>query len=101
MVTDYDVIAARYRRAKQQPWRSAIESFTLMDLVGDLAGKAVVDLACGEGFYTRRLRGQGAARVVGVDLSHEMIALARAEEAAHPSGIDYLVQDGRSLALAP
>src|SRR3954451_15223933 len=95
MLTDYDAIATRYRRAKGQPWRTAIESFTLMDLVGDLAGKSVVDLACGEGFYTRLLRRGGAERVVGIDLSGEMIALARAEEAEHPSGIDYLVQDGR------
>lgn len=101
MVTDYDVIAARYRQAKQQPWRSAIESFTLMELIGPLADEAVVDLACGEGFYTRRLRRHGAGRVVGVDLSHEMIALARAEEEAHPSGIEYLVHDAKSLSLAP
>jgi toxoflavin synthase len=101
MVTDYDVIAARYRQAKQQPWRSAIESFTLMELVGPLSGEAVVDLACGEGFYTRQVRRQGAGRVVGVDLSHEMIALARAEEEAHPSDIAYLVQDAKSLRVAP
>ena len=100
MTTDYDVIATRYRLAKQQPWRTAIESFTLMGLIGDLMGKSVVDLACGEGFYTRRLRQQGAERVVGVDLSHEMIALARVEEEGHPAGIDYLVQDGRCLTLA-
>ena len=99
MTTDYDAIAERYRRAKQQPWRSFIESFTLMELIGDLTGLSVVDLACGEGFYTRRLRLQGAARVVGVDLSEGMIDLARAEESAHPLRIDYFVQDGRSLKL--
>ncbi len=79
MSTDYDTIAERYRRAKQQPWRSSVESFTLMGLVGDLTAQAVVDLACGEGFYTRLLRQRGAARVVGVDLSQSMIALARSE----------------------
>ncbi len=99
MTTDYDAIAERYRRAKQQPWRSFIESFTLLGLAGDLTGQSVVDLACGEGFYTRLLRNHGAARVVGVDLSEAMIRLARAEEAAHPLGIDYLVGDGRDLHL--
>src|SRR5262245_49725574 len=49
MITDYDVIATRYRRAKEQPWRSTIESFSLLELVGRLSGQAVVDLACGEG----------------------------------------------------
>jgi ubiquinone/menaquinone biosynthesis C-methylase UbiE len=99
MPTNYDAIAERYRRAKLQPWRSFIESFTLLGLIGDLTGLAVVDLACGEGFYTRLLRNHGAARVVGVDLSEGMIRLARAEEAMHPQGIEYLVQDGRDLHL--
>jgi SAM-dependent methyltransferase len=91
--TNYDAIADRYKRAKQQPWRSFVESFTLLNLIGELAGKSVVDLACGEGFYTRLIRHQGAARVLGVDLSEGMIELARAEEAAHHLGIEYEVQD--------
>jgi toxoflavin synthase len=99
MRTDYDVIASDYKRAKQQPWRSFIESFTLMNLIGDLADKSVVDLACGEGFYTRLLRLQGARKVVGVDLSQAMIELAQSEERKHPLGIDYQVQDGRDLRL--
>jgi toxoflavin synthase len=99
MRTDYDAIAGDYKRAKQQPWRSFIESFTLMNLIDDLADKSVVDLACGEGFYTRLLRLQGAGKVVGVDLSEAMIELARAEERQHPLGIEYLVQDGRDLRL--
>jgi ubiquinone/menaquinone biosynthesis C-methylase UbiE len=40
----------------------------------------VLDLACGEGFYTRRIKQRDAARVVGVDVSQPMIELARAEE---------------------
>jgi ubiquinone/menaquinone biosynthesis C-methylase UbiE len=99
MPTDYDAIANEYKRAKQQPWRSFIESFTLMNLIGDLAEKSVVDLACGEGFYTRLLRHQGASKVVGVDLSHAMIELARAEERNHPLGIEYQLQDARDLRL--
>ncbi len=99
MTTDYDAIAGRYRRAKQQPWRAAIETFTLLGLAGDLTGRAVVDLACGEGFYTRLLRQNGAESVLGVDLSEGMIGLAHEEEAARPLGIDYLVGDGKDLRL--
>jgi SAM-dependent methyltransferase len=89
----YDAIAEDYKKAKQHPWRTHIEEFTLFDLLGDLGGKSVLDLACGEGFYTRKLRQRGAARVVGVDVSPRMIELARAEEARNPLGIDYLVSD--------
>jgi hypothetical protein len=38
MPTNYDAIAEHYRRAKLQPWRSFIESFTLLGLIGDLTG---------------------------------------------------------------
>ena len=99
MGTNYDFIAEQYKRAKLQPWRAHVESFTLLGVIGDLAGKKVVDLACGEGFYSRILRARGAASVTGVDLSERMIALARQQEAEHPQGIRYLVGDGRNLQL--
>jgi 2-polyprenyl-3-methyl-5-hydroxy-6-metoxy-1,4-benzoquinol methylase len=100
MDTDYDRIATKYKRAKLQPWRAHIEQYTLLRLVGDLTGKSVIDLACGEGYYTRLLRQAGAARVVGVDLSHEMIGLADAQEALDPLGIEYRVSDVKALDAA-
>jgi SAM-dependent methyltransferase len=99
MPTDYDAIAGQYQRAKRQPWRGHIEAFTFFGMLGDLTGRAVVDLACGEGHYTRMLPSLGAAKVAGVDRSEGMIALARAQETGHPPGIEYLVQDCRSLRL--
>ena len=97
MDTDYDRIAEQYKRARPQPWRTHIERYTLLRLSGDVAGKAVIDLACGEGYYTRELRQQGAARVVGVDLSRAMIGLAESEEARRPLGVEYRVGDVRTL----
>jgi toxoflavin synthase len=97
MTTDYDPIAEQYQRSKQQPWRTFIESFRLMQLLGDPTGKAVLDVACGEGFYTRMLRRQGASKVVGIDLSQGMIDLARKQEAQHGLGIEFLVGDAREL----
>ncbi len=97
MSTNYDVIAADYKRAKQQPWRYFVERYTFLRLLGEIAGLSVLDLACGEGYYTRELRVRGAARVIGVDLSAGMIDLARQEEARHPLGIAYHVADARAL----
>ena len=97
MDTDYDQIAGQYKRAKLHPWRTHIERHTLLRLAGDLTGKAVIDLACGEGYYTRELRRRGAASVVGVDLSHGMLALAQAEEGRRPLGIEYRVGDAKAL----
>lgn len=97
MTTNYDPIAEQYKRSKQQPWRTFVECFTLMNLVGDPHEKAVLDVACGEGFYTRLIRERGAARVTGIDLSQGMIDLARDQEAQHQQGIEYFVGDAREL----
>lgn len=97
MPTNYDQIAHEYQRAKHQPWRWHIEHYTLFQIIGDLHGKDVLDLACGEGFYTRYVKRDGAARVVGVDLSAGMIDLARQEEAKQPLGIEYQVGDARKV----
>jgi ubiquinone/menaquinone biosynthesis C-methylase UbiE len=97
MPTDYDQIAEQYQMAKKSPWRLHIEHFTLFELLGDLSGKSVLDLACGEGYYTRALKSAGAARVLGLDLSAEMIKLARAREAEQPLGVEYRVQDARDF----
>lgn len=99
MSTNYDSIAEQYKRAKLQPWRANIEAFTLMGLLGDVTGKSVVDLACGEGFYTRLVRQKGASRALGVDLSHRMVELGRKQETEHPLGIEYLVGDALALNL--
>jgi toxoflavin synthase len=97
VTTDYDPIAEQYKRSKQQPWRTHIEAFTLLALVGDTTGRTVLDVACGEGFYTRLLKQRGAAHVTGVDLSPGMIDLARQQEASHQLGIEYVVGDARCL----
>jgi toxoflavin synthase len=93
MGTDYDLIAEQYKRSKQSPWRTYIEQYTLLELLGDLRGKSVLDLACGEGYYSRILKNLGARRVVGVDLSSKMIELARASERELRLGVEYVVSD--------
>src|SRR4051812_47359938 len=90
---EYDAFAKEYQESKQLPFRTFAEQPLLFELIGDLAGKSVLDLGCGEGIYARKMRGQGAASVVGVDLSGEMVALARAAERERPLGITYRVAD--------
>lgn len=67
--------------------------------LGDVAGKSLLDLACGDGFYTRKFRRAGADPVVGVDLSPQQIARARQVEDRDPLGIEYLTADVVSLEL--
>jgi toxoflavin synthase len=97
MTTNYDHIAQEYKRSKQVPWRFHIEHFTLFELLGEISGLSVLDLACGEGYYTRNIKRRGAKRILGVDVSNLMIKLARAEEAQDPLGVKYLGHDGVAM----
>jgi toxoflavin synthase len=100
MVTDYNQsrIAEQYQQARAQSGRSHIETDSVLKLIGDVKGKRVLDVACGEGHFTRLLRRAGAAEVVGVDISERMIDLAREQEARQPLGIEYRVEDANTVA---
>ncbi|MFN8344803.1 MAG: class I SAM-dependent methyltransferase [Spirosomataceae bacterium] len=95
----YDQIANEYRDSKQLDFRKYIEEYTLLQLAGDITDLRLLDLACGEGIYTRKLKKLGAATALGVDLSARMIDLAQETEKKEPLGCDYLVHD--VLTLAP
>lgn len=99
MVSDpgaYDDCAAAY--AEQVAWRERAGvagdplgiAPRLLELLGDLSGRTVLDAGCGEGYLARILAARGA-RVVGIDVSPRLIALARARD---PEGvIEYRVAD--------
>jgi 2-polyprenyl-3-methyl-5-hydroxy-6-metoxy-1,4-benzoquinol methylase len=101
---EYQTLADQYDAAFYvTPYRSQLEQHSVLQAiqaVGGVAGRTVLDVACGTGHYTRLLRQQGATRAVGVDLSPEMIAVARHTEATRPLGaISYEVQDIGELDL--
>jgi SAM-dependent methyltransferase len=66
-------------------------------LLPELRGKRVVDLGCGFGWFARWAMSQGAASVLGVDLSENMLSRARVETA--DPGVLYLRADLESLQL--
>jgi SAM-dependent methyltransferase len=69
---------------------------TLARCLGDrLAGARSCDLCCGEGYVGRYLMTRGAREVVGIDLSSELIAVARRRAGA--AGPVYRVDDAQAL----
>jgi SAM-dependent methyltransferase len=60
----------------------------LWKLLGELSGRDVLDLGCGDGWFSALLRSAGA-NVVGIDGSQELIVKARAR---YP-GIEFIEQD--------
>ena len=89
----YDLIAKEYQKSKQLPFRLHIEEHSLFKLLGDLQGKRVLDVACGEGIYTRKIKRRGAQSVLGVDISPRMINLAISQEREPSLACEYLVSD--------
>lgn len=76
----------------------------LRAMLPSVAGRRVLDLGCGYGWFSRWAAEQGASRVLGLDGSARM--LERAEELAHDpihDGIEYgkVDLDGGDLALGP
>ncbi|CAG9464058.1 unnamed protein product [Pedinophyceae sp. YPF-701] len=103
----YNAISALYARCKLEPWRVFVEAFTLWKVIEKhatheassswLKDKSVLDLACGNGHYARQLKARGAAAVKGVDISQEMIALAKQCETDQAQGVTYEVGDATHL----
>ncbi len=78
-------------------WHRAIIDPTLLDVVGPVRGLAVLDLACGNGYLTRRWARAGATRAVGIERSRPTIANARRRERDRPSGAVFLERDAAHL----
>jgi SAM-dependent methyltransferase len=76
----------------------ALEEPLVLELIGDVAGLDVLDAACGTGRYAIPLA-QAGARVAGIDLSEEMLDLARRKAADSGLSLDLRVGDVRALPL--
>jgi 2-polyprenyl-3-methyl-5-hydroxy-6-metoxy-1,4-benzoquinol methylase len=91
--------AERIRTGTDQPRRYVLDP-AHWTLLGDVAGKRVLDAGCGEGRFARQLAERGA-NVTAFDLSERMIAHARESENEKPLGIEYCVADMTDLSRWP
>jgi SAM-dependent methyltransferase len=99
MTTNYNDIADDYQKTKEHPVKNYCEAFTFVQVLGDMAAKSALDLACGDGFYKRLIKQHGAAEVIGVDLSEHMVNNARVIEEADPLGIEYRIGGATKLGI--
>jgi ubiquinone/menaquinone biosynthesis C-methylase UbiE len=79
-------------------WHRTLIDPPVFKLVGDIAGQRVLDLACGNGYISRRFARAGA-QVIGVDANAAIIERARAREAREPLGITYHVTNAAQLPM--
>ena len=77
-------------------FRDELNTPGMLRLIGNVKGLRVLDIACGEGYHTRMLASMGA-KIVGVDLSGEMIRHAKSQERKDHESIRYYVSDSANL----
>lgn len=76
---DNDVVFATYMRGRQRVDNpnDTLERPILMELMGDIRGKRILDLGCGDAAIGRELLTAGCNRYLGIEGSSKMAATAR------------------------
>ncbi|GEM_PF-313619 len=90
--TAYNSVGEFYAQHVDRPesYNNLIERPCVLDLLGDVRGRRVLDLCCGEGFYSRACAERGA-EVTGIDVSEKQIELARLRTSAESLSIEFVV----------
>jgi SAM-dependent methyltransferase len=78
----YDDHSQRWARSEPTLLSDYTARPRVVAALGDLTGRRVLDLGCGEGYVARTLLSSGAAFVHGFDISAEMVQLARSARTA-------------------
>lgn len=91
----YAARAREYETIYEKSERQADLRRLEFDVPARLAGRRVLEIACGTGYWTRFLA-QAAAHVVGVDASVETLALARAK-GLPPDRVEFRLADVYAL----
>src|SRR5438270_11957551 len=100
-IYDNDEFFAGYLRLPRsvEGREGAPERPAWLAMLPDLHARTVLDLGCGFGWFCRWAREQGAAYVVGVDVSEKMLARARAD--TQDDSISYTLADMERIELPP
>ncbi|GGE78857.1 class I SAM-dependent DNA methyltransferase [Priestia taiwanensis] len=77
-VYNNDVFFERYmkRRHRKESPNACMEEPVFIELLGDITGKRIVDLGCGDAMFGKQLLADGCTSYVGVEGSHKMVEKA-------------------------
>ncbi len=87
---------ADFVRNGKDYYREGLNNPAAFEVIGDITGLTVLDLACGEG-YNARMLARKSAKVTGIDLSEKMIEFAKQEEEKEKLGICFEVMNAADL----
>jgi ubiquinone/menaquinone biosynthesis C-methylase UbiE len=76
---------------------------TILDLLGDFSGKTILDVACGEGHFSRKLAemAKGNIQVTGIDASETLVDIAKRRNKDYAGCITFQVGDASRMDLVP
>jgi ubiquinone biosynthesis O-methyltransferase len=81
---------ARWRTSEIGATTERLERQLILELVGDVSAKRVLDVGCGDGEFAVELAKRGAI-VTGIDASTAMIDAAKARAKQHDAGVVFRV----------
>ena len=90
-IYDNETFFEGYKKLREQSdsANELIEIPQFFNLIGDVAGKTILDLGCGTGDHDRKLIELGAKSILGIDLSEKMIN--EAKKLSNSSNLSYQV----------
>jgi len=94
--------AARFERHEEFFHKYMINP-AILELIGPVEGKAVLDVACGEGHLSRKLAemAKGNIRITGVDASETLIQIAKQRNKAFSDCIQFQTGDASRMDQVP
>ena len=95
----YDQAATRWQRGEPVLLSDFTARPFLLEWCEPVRGRTVLDLGCGEGYVARQLKNRGAERLVGLDISEEMIRHAQEREDKEKLGIRFFPGDACDLSM--
>lgn len=89
---DDDAVRGAYLAHRHSDVRSpniVMEEPAFLDELGDVSGKRILDLGCGDGSFAEVVLGAAGASYVGIDGSAKMVAKARERLAGSPAQFEH------------
>jgi 2-polyprenyl-3-methyl-5-hydroxy-6-metoxy-1,4-benzoquinol methylase len=88
----------RRMREKGDSLNEMVEQLAMLSLLPEVKGMAVLDLGCGTGELSRRIKALGAHQVTATDISANMLEIARQD---NPQGITFEQRAMEDLKFKP
>lgn len=97
-VKQFDSISDKYSSFVDiDPIRNFLHYPAVIELLGDVNDKNILDIGCGDGFFDRKLAKEFGAKVVGYDKAPDLIKIAEDLEKENSLGVEYFVDDPLSF----